>query len=389
MQQQPNQNGNGHKPGPANSSSGSIHGGKKADMVENPFGSQQMAPVGGGSAQALAQREIAEVQAAMVIAKRFPRDPVVSMDRILNACTRPMLAEKAAYEYAKGGQDVSGPSIRLAEVLAQNWGNMRCGVIEVSRGVGVSECLAYATDIETNFGDEKRVQVRHWRDTKSGGYAIKDEREIYELIANMGARRKRACILAVIPGDVQEAAVRQCEVTLATKIKVTDELILSLVEKFSAFNVTKEMIEKRIQRRMDVLTPGLVVNLGKIYNSLKDGMSIASEWFDMQATGETAETVKATPTSKMDAMASGGAADMASAAAKHAQGMAAEAAGQPAGEAAKTPAAEGQQQQQATVETTVKTTKPTGKGTGKKAADKPAPAPAPEPEEDSLFGEKT
>jgi hypothetical protein len=205
----------------------------------------------------------------------------------------------------------------------------------------------------------------------------------------MGARRKRACILAVIPGDVQEAAVRQCEVTLATKIKVTDELILSLVEKFSAFNVTKEMIEKRIQRRMDVITPGLVVNLGKIYNSLKDGMSIASEWFDMQATGETAETVKATPTSKMDAMASGGAADLASAAAKHAQGMAAEAAGQPAGEAAKTPAAEGQQQQQATVETTVKTTKPTGKGTGKKAADKPAPAPAPEPEEDSLFGEKT
>jgi alkylhydroperoxidase/carboxymuconolactone decarboxylase family protein YurZ len=43
------------------------------------------------------QREIAEVQAAMIIAKRFPRDPVAAMDRIMNACTRPTLAEVAAY----------------------------------------------------------------------------------------------------------------------------------------------------------------------------------------------------------------------------------------------------------------------------------------------------
>ncbi len=367
MQEQKSTNGNGQsKPGPAAKPASS--------MVENPFGTQQLQAPAGGSAQALAQREIAEVQAAMIIAKKFPRDPVVAMDRILNACTRPMLAEKAVYEYGKGGQDVSGPSIRMAEVLAQNWGNMRCGVIEVSRGVGVSECLAYATDLETNFGDEKRFQVRHWIDTKGGGRAAKDEREIYELIANMGARRKRACIMAVIPGDVQEAAVRQCEVTLSTKVQITDELKQSLIDKFAAFGVTKEMLEKRIQRRMDAITPGMVVNLGKIYNSVKDGMSTASEWFDMQATqGDTAETVKTTPTSKMDAMAAG---NVATTPVGQAQ----------ASEAAKTPAAEGQQQQATAGAATEKPAKAVGKTGGKKAADKPATAPEPE---DTLFGENT
>lgn len=71
-------------------------------------------------AESSAQREAQEVQAMMVIAKRFPRDPVQAMDRILQACTRPTLAEGALYTYGRGGTDVTGPSIRLAETLAQN-----------------------------------------------------------------------------------------------------------------------------------------------------------------------------------------------------------------------------------------------------------------------------
>lgn len=367
MQENKPTNGNGQaKPEPA------------TNRVENPFGTQQaVALAGSASAQALTQREIAEVQAALVVARKFPRDPVIAMDRILNACTRPGLAAKASYEYAKGGQDVSGASIRMAEVLAQNWGNIATGVIELSRsmdsrGVGVSECLTYAWDLETNFRDEKRFQVRHYRDTKQGGYPIKEEREIYELIANNGARRKRACILAVIPGDVQEAAERQCEVTLATKVKVTPELVQSLVDKFAPLGITKEMLEKRIQKRMDAITPGAVINLGKIYNSIKDGMSTAAEWFEMAAVpagqqpGEPG--AKETAKSKMDAMA-------------------AETDTKPAGEAAKAAASKEQEQPKSAAETTVKTTKAPGKTSGKKAADKPSPAA--EPEDDSLFGDKT
>ena len=39
------------------------------------------------------------------------------------------------------------------------------------------------------------------------------------------------------------------------------------------------MIEKRIQRRLEAMTPALMVQLGKVYNSLKDGMSVVSDWF--------------------------------------------------------------------------------------------------------------
>ena len=69
-------------------------------------------------------RQAQEVQAAMVIAKRFPRDEVDSYNRIIQSCKRNTLAESAMYEYPRGGTKVTGPSIRLAEAMAQNWGNL-------------------------------------------------------------------------------------------------------------------------------------------------------------------------------------------------------------------------------------------------------------------------
>ncbi len=84
-----------------------------------------------------------------------------------------------------------------------------------------------------------------------------------------------------MPGDVVDAAVKQCESTLKTSIKITPELLQSLLEKFAEFRVTKTMIEARIQRRFDAITPALVAQLGKIYNSLKDGMGSVSDWFDV------------------------------------------------------------------------------------------------------------
>lgn len=254
----------------------------------------ELPPVRSGSALANVEgkRAMQEIQAALMMGKSFPRDEKSALDKILNACSRIGLAEQAAYSYSKGGTDITGPSIRLAEAVAQYWGNIRTGVVEISRstndkGVTVSEAKAYAWDVETNFYEEKLFSVPHWRDTRQGGYAIKEERDIYELVANMGSRRKRACLLAVIPGDVIEEAARQCDVTLKAKADTSPEAVLQMIEAFKAFGVTKAQIEKRIQRRTDSIVPAQVISLRRIYRSLLDGMSAATDWFEVESTAST------------------------------------------------------------------------------------------------------
>jgi hypothetical protein len=230
-------------------------------------------------------RAAQEVQAAMVVAKRFPRDTINAYNRIMQSCRRKRLAEVAMYEYPRGGQTITGPSIRLAEELARNWGNLDAGLIELERRDGESTVMAYCWDMETNFRDTKIFTVRHWRDTKQGGYQLKEERDIYELISNQGSRRKRACILSVIPGDIVECAVEECEKTLANsnaQAPLVDR-IRSMITAFADLQVSQPMIEKLLGHKADAISERELIRLRKIYASVRDGMGSREQYFDVGA----------------------------------------------------------------------------------------------------------
>lgn len=221
-----------------------------------------------------------EVQARLIMARKLPRDQMKSFSNIINACKRPGLAEDAMYAYAKGGGLVTGPSIRLAEVLAQNWGNMDFGISEISQVKGSSFVEAYAWDLETNTIQTKRFHVPHKRYTRQGIKELTDPRDIYEMIANNGARRLRACILGVIPGDITDAAVKQCEKTLASGEEPLTERIKKLVTAFDEFGVKVEHLEKRLGHKLDATIESEFVTLRAVYKSLKDGMANRESFFD-------------------------------------------------------------------------------------------------------------
>lgn len=256
------------------------------EITVNPFAAP--APVASrGATPATAavesSRAVAEVQAALAIARMNPRDQRAAMDRILNACTRQTLAQAAVYSYSRGGSEVTGPSIRLAEAVAQQWGNMQFGIRELSNAGGKSEVQAFAWDVETNTRREVTFSVPHIRHTRKGSFKLEDPRDIYELIANQGSRRLRACILAVIPGDVIEAAVSQCQITLRANVDVTPEGIKKLIDAFSQFGVTKAQIEKFCQCHVEAIRPAQIVRLRTIYTSLKDGMAEPADFFEPES----------------------------------------------------------------------------------------------------------
>lgn len=248
-----------------------------------------------GLIHAASQREVAEVQGAIAVAKRFPRNQQRAYDQIMIACQRKSLAEVALYQYNRGGTNVEGPSIRLAETLARCWGNIQFGIRELEQANGESTVEAFAFDMEANVRCSKVFRVQHLRHTRNGAYRLTDPRDVYEMVANNGARRLRACILGVIPGDIVDAAVEECGKTLTTNIDVSPESIMKMLVAFEDFKVTKEQIELRLQRHIDAITPAQFIGLRKIYNSLKDGMSKATDWFaqpvDMPEMGSKSEVL--------------------------------------------------------------------------------------------------
>lgn len=241
-------------------------------------------------------KAIQEVQAALIIAKRFPRDENQAFARIMKACKRLILAEQAVYRLPISGKTQEGPSIRLAEVLAQAWGNLKFGIKELSRERTRSHCVAYCWDQETNTLVELEFTVDHWIEVGKGNVPktkrmITDPVEVDRLIANRGARKLRNCILNVIPGDVIDEAVKECKKTLAKGAgEPLSDRIRKMVTAFIELGVSQEMIAERLGHPIDQTTGDEIVDLTAIYKSLIDKQARRAEFFN---TGEVEKPVSA------------------------------------------------------------------------------------------------
>lgn len=235
------------------------------------------------TAEMVTSRQTQEVQGQIIMAKRFPRDEVAASRRIMTACQRKRLAEQAEYEYKRGDSKVVGPSIRLAEALAQNWGNLDFGFIELEQKAGESQVMAYCWDLETNTRQTKIFSVPHIRETRKGNKPLTTPRDIYEQVANQAARRVRACILGIIPGDVVEEAIEQCHKTLLGK---DDTPLIDRIKKCvqiaeKEYQIPQESLEKYIGCKAEAFSMNDLIRLNRVFNSIKDGMAKREEIFEL------------------------------------------------------------------------------------------------------------
>lgn len=255
-------------------------------------------PAGSSTGNALtaiaSNKEATQALASIWIAKQFPRDTAEVTRRMRDACSRYSLAQTATYRYRRGSTHVSGGSIRLAETLLSAWGNAEAGWVELSRemdkdaGCTVSLCKAFCFDKENNLYREISFNVRHWRDLKDedgkkgrkNGYALVDERDIYEMNANQASRRIRACIFQVIPEWLKSEAIEEVAKTMDKGDgRDPQEIFRSLQAEFLKYRITRERLEKFLGHAIEETTRAEIRNLGEIYNSLEDGEARVRDYF--------------------------------------------------------------------------------------------------------------
>lgn len=234
-----------------------------------------------------ASRAIAEAQSKLFIAKQFPRDESEAMNKMKRACSRMSLATKAFYSFPRGGQTVTGPTIRFAEELARCWGNIDYGIKELSQDDGKSELQAYAWDLETNTQSVQNFTNPHKReknDKKTKQVVMEDltsQRDIYENNANMATRRLRARILAVLPAWFVDDAILACQATLKGDGKASfEERKTNLITEFDRLGVDAATLKRYLKHdAMDMDTDEFIHLIG-VFNSIKTGERKAKEWFD-------------------------------------------------------------------------------------------------------------
>lgn len=236
------------------------------------------------SAAASAQHEI---QSAIIIARKFPRNEEACFQRLMKAAMRPSFAEDATYSFPRGGQDVTGPSVNLAREAARLWGNIRFGLYVVRDDEDTRLIRGFAYDVEHNVKVEVEDDFRKLiqRKVKEGPekgkavWVIPDERDLRELTNRRGAILLRNALLQVMPKDLIEDALYQCSKTLETEATSNpDGERKRLLLDFGSLNIAVEQIEQKLGHAFAQSTPKELAELRGICKSIQDGHTTWAEY---------------------------------------------------------------------------------------------------------------
>lgn len=238
---------------------------------------------------AIAEKQY-EIQGAIIVAKRFPRDEDQAFQKLMRVCGRSSFAEEAEYSFPRGGQTVRGPSVNLAREAKRLWGNMRSGFEVLRDDEQGRKIRAWAWDVETNayeFAEDefrKLVYRKERRDRnnnviKPAGWYPPDERDLRELTNRRAAILERNCILQLLPRDLIEEAVEESRKTLTSSAeKDPDAARKKILKAFSEINVSAEMLATYLGHPVAQSSPAEIADLRSIYKSILDGNSTWADY---------------------------------------------------------------------------------------------------------------
>lgn len=218
------------------------------------------------------QQNKAEIDMQIATAKQFPRNVSRSTSNALAIVTLDKaVAATCNYALPRGDKPLQGPSVHLAKILAQNWGNMRIDAKVTEVGAKTITSQAVAFDLENNFA--VRLEVKRSIMTKIG--RMKDDMIVVTGNA-ANAIAMRNAIFAVIPKGVVDKVYNAAKQTLTGDISDKNKLTAERVKIFAALKEMYEVTEAEIlsvvkRAHVDHVTGDDLVLIIGIGQAIKDG----------------------------------------------------------------------------------------------------------------------
>lgn len=234
----------------------------------------------------------AEVDQQITTAHAYPRSVTRAVQNIMSLATIDEdSAEECVYALPRGGKPIKGPSVRLAEIIASQWGNCRVGarVVHVDRIEKYVEAEGVFHDLETNAATTARVRRRI---SDKRGHLLNDDMIVVTGNAAC-AIAKRNAILGAVPKAVWRKAYSAVEQVIAGDVKTLAERRDRVLKAFAAFGATPEQIFVALGiGGLDDLTLEHMSTLTGMHSALKSGEATVEEMFPKQAApGEKPKTL--------------------------------------------------------------------------------------------------
>ena len=227
-----------------------------------------------GAVEAITRGEI-DIQ--ITTAKRYPRSVKAFLHDALNMATLDVdTAQACFYALPRDGKRISGPSARLAEIVASAWGHMRVEGRVIEIGTEFVTARGTAWDLERNMA--MAVEVRRRITTKAGRRYSDD---MIGVTANAAiAIAVRNAVFKVVPSAYTRAIYGRCLDVAAGDARTLVARRERALKRFADLGVSEERVLATLQvRGIDDIGLDELVTLTGVLTAIRDGDTTPEEAF--------------------------------------------------------------------------------------------------------------
>jgi len=246
------------------------------------------------NADVVYSQDKATIDMQISTAKAYPRNVKRALDNsIIMATMDTETAQTCSYSLPRGGKTISGASVHLAKILAQNWGNLRveAKVISIEPKQITSQAVAF--DLENNLAI--KVEVKRSIVDRTGKRFNDDMIVVTGNAGNSIALRN--AILSVIPKAIVDKVYNEAKnkITgdISDKTKLMDKRKQVLDGFKDVYGVSEAEVLKVIGKAsIEHIDSDNIVTLIGIAQAIKDGDTSVDDMFRPKATKTSATETK-------------------------------------------------------------------------------------------------
>lgn len=191
----------------------------------------------------------AELDSQIATAKAYPRDVAKAVDYALQLATMDEATAQSCFyclpRKDKDGnkKEIRGGSIRLAEIMANAWGNIHAAtrIIENDGRHITAEGVAHDLEKNVKMAMQNKVSIRFGEKDGKGGYTA--NADMQTLLSNAAsAKALRNAIFKVVPKALVDRVLEKAMTFAVGDQKTTNAKVTELFDKLTKMGIEKQAI---------------------------------------------------------------------------------------------------------------------------------------------------
>lgn len=241
------------------------------------------------NAESLAALTRSEIDVQIATAKQYPRNLARVLGNIETLATMDEeVAGSCFYTLRRQGKVIEGASVRMAEIIASSWGNLRVQARIIGNDGKMITAQGVCHDLESNYAVSAEVKRRI---TDKNGHTFSEDMQVVTGNAACAIAMRNA-LFKVVP-----AALVKKVIDKAKKVSLGESMTLEtsrtkMLQYFKTIGVEeKQILDYLSIEKVDEINIDMVIELRGLANAIKEGTTTAKEAFEPKVDAQKAADV--------------------------------------------------------------------------------------------------